>query len=405
MITCRHNNYHVYQSGIMDYNIEDYGISVKTGFVPEQVCHKLPGDYFEEWEAAARNLPHWTRDKTVRENVHELPEREFSVATLGSDEAVWRWAYVVVSYLAQAYITEENDESSDSVPRILPSKLSLPWHSMSTHIGVLPAATYAAVILYNYTLKDPLKPISPDNLQAALTFTGTSEESWFLMVHILEEVGAAPGLQAMLAGYKAISTKDNQTLGTCLKTITLCLQNMKNTLKKMYQHCDPAFFYNDIRPFLSFPEGGLVYGGVSSEIQHYCSVSGAQDTAIPAFSVFLGIQHGPDEQQVVDKFKLYMPKKHRQFLQFLSEQESLREYVEDCSDRELTQIYDEAVDALVSFRTGHISLVTSYIVNVKRRQGEVHSPADKGTGGTPFMVFLKKVRDNTKNTTCQSNSS
>ena len=378
---------------MMDLN--DYDISLKTGFAPERVSRKLPGDYFTEWEEAARRLPQWTQEMRVRESVDELPDREFTTTTLGTDEADWRWAYVVVSFLAQAYISE--DTNRDSVLR-LPPKLSIPWQATSSHIGVLPAATYAAIVMYNYILKDPSKPIASENLQAALTFTGTGEESWFYMIHILEEVEAAPGLQAIMKGYKAMASNDNKCLATCLETITKSLRNMRSILKKMYEHCDPSFFYNKIRPFLSFPEGGLIYSGVSSEVQQYCSVSGAQDTAIPAFSIFLGARHESTEQQLVDKFKLYMPTKHRRFLQFLREQTaSLHEYVEECGDDELLMRYDEAVDSLVLFRSGHISLVTSYIINVKRRQGEGVSDRDKGTGGTPFMAFLKKVRDNTTN--------
>lgn len=376
-------------------DLKDFDISMRTGFAPEHISHKLPGDYFTEWEEAARSIPQWTLQKRVRENIEALPDREFTTATLGTDEANWRWAYVVVSFLAQAYISE--DTNRDLVQR-LPPKLSIPWQATSSHVGVLPAATYAAIVMYNYVLKDPAKPIAPENLQAALTFTGTSEESWFFMVHILEEAGAAPGLQAIMNGYKAMECNDNKSLATCLETITQSLRNMRNILKKMYERCDPSFFYNKIRPFLSFPEGGLIYSGVSSEVQQYCSVSGAQDTAIPAFSIFLGARHESSEQQLVDKFKLYMPTKHRKFLQFLSEQTaSLSEYVKECGESEVLQRYDEAVDALVSFRTGHISLVTSYIINVKRRQGEGVSESDKGTGGTPFMAFLKKVRDNTSN--------
>ena len=384
--------------------LKDFDISMITGFLPEQVCNKLPGDYFNEWEVAACSLPQWTQAKIVRDNVDALPEREFTTAMLGTDEAEWRWAYMVVSFLAQAYISE--DRKGDSV-QTLPPKLAIPWQSTSAHVGVLPAATYAAIVMYNYTLKDPTKSMTAGNLKAALTFTGTNEESWFFMVHILEEVWAAPGLQAIMKGYTAIVSKDNNSLARCLETITQTLRDMRNTLKKMYEHCDPAFFYNKIRPFLSFPEGGLIYSGVSSEVQKYCSVSGAQDTAIPAFSIFLGAKHDLREQQLVDKFKLYMPAKHRKFLQYLSEQTSAYVYVKETGDSELIQRYDEAVDALVAFRSGHISLVTSYIINVKRRQGEGFTETDKGTGGTPFMTFLKKVRDNTnhiRSTTYSSNT-
>jgi indoleamine 2,3-dioxygenase len=221
--------------------LKDYDISLKTGFVPERVSNKLPGGHFAAWEAAARSLPQWTQEMRVRESIDALPDREFTTATLGTDEADWRWAYVVVSFLAQAYISEDTNRESDLVQR-LPPKLSIPWQATSTHIGVPPAATYAAIGMYNYVLKDPSKPIAPENLQAALTFTGTSQESWFIVVHILEEVGAAPGLQAIMNGYKAMASNDNKSLVICLETITQSLRCMRSILKKMYEDCDPSFF-------------------------------------------------------------------------------------------------------------------------------------------------------------------
>ena len=379
----------VYSFSIME--LKDFNLSNKTGFLPEHVSVELQGDYFKNWEQAAKTLPHLIQAKRVKATVDVLPERNFTMATLAT-EAEWQRAYVMVSFLAQAYMSEVAEAGS---VLDLPPKLSLPWYATSKHIGVLPAATYAAIAMYNYTLKDPKKTLEAENLQASLTFTGTSAESWFYMVHILEELAAAPGLEAIMTAYKAMASNDNEMLAQSLKTIAGTVHCMKDTLKRMYEHCNPSFFYNTLRPFLTFPSDGVVYREVSSDVKKYCSVSGAQDSAIPAFSIFLGAKHEAQEQEFVDKFKLYMPAKHREFLEFLEKQPSVNRYVQELGDDEVKKHYDAAVNSLTSFRSSHISLVTSYIINVKQRQGERTSDEDVGTGGTQFIRFLKKVRDNT----------
>ena len=191
--------------------LKDFDISKKIGFLPEVLIQKLD-DYFNQWERTAQILHQLTCDNCVKVTVDALPVKEFSAKTLNT-EGEWQWAYVIISFIAQAYISEDKTG-------VLPSKLAIPWHTVAKHIGVPPVATYAAVVLYNYTLKDPSRAVDADNLQAALTFTGSSEESWFFMVHVLEEIAAAPGLEAIITAYKALSSKDNEALGRSLQTIT-----------------------------------------------------------------------------------------------------------------------------------------------------------------------------------------
>ena len=371
--------------------LKHFDVSPGTGFLPEQPSHPL-GDYFSEWEEAVRCLPQLIRNKLVVEHVTKLQEKEFSDKTLKSQRE-WQRAYVVLSYLAQAYLYESEHNLESAL--ILPSKLSIPWQTTAEYVGLPPVAAYAAVVLYNYTVKDPKKPFTADNLSAAVTFTGSDEESWFVVVHALEELAAATGLQAIITAYNAISSRDNKILGRSLMIIEETLQKMNTTLEFM-QNCTPYFFYWELRPFLGFPECGVIYSGVSPETKHYRSGSGAQDSAIPAFSIFLGIKHGKDEKETLDDLALYMPAKHREFLDTLSKQPSVRCYVQESGDAELIKCYDKAVRALESFRSEHIKLVTSYIINAKRSRGEETTEEDKGTGGTPFMQFLKNVRDNTK---------
>ena len=373
--------------------LEDFEMSKKTGFLPEKPSQVLP-DYFSEWESAVQRLPQLIKQKNIKKNVLLLPEKEFSARTLITEQQ-WQRAYTIISFLAQAYILEEGSVAACLGPVSLPKKLAEPWCITAKHIGVPPVATYASVVLFNYTLRNPMKEASADNLQAALSFTGSSEESWFFMVHVLEEITAAAGLEAITRAYKAMSSNDIDTLGKCMKTIAETLHSMERTLTRMYDRCSPKFFYETLRPFLSFPERGVVYGE-SPEIKHYRSGSGAQDSAIPAFSLFLGIKQGSEEENTLKDFEVYMPAKHRDFLNALRLEASVRSYVHESGNAELNKWFYEAVGALASFRSEHIKLVTSYIINVKRSQGEELSEEDKGTGGTPFMRFLKNVRDNTK---------
>ena len=382
--------------------LESFEISEKTGFLSKKPSQTLPDlNNFGKWEGAAQRIPQLIACKGLRKEVNEeLPEIDFSDITLHTEEQ-WQRAYTVTTFLAQAYLWEEL-QSSDSLsgPITLPKKLADPWRVTADHIGVPPVATYAALVLYNYSFRNPsMEFASADNLQAALYFTeNTSEESWFFMVHALEESIAAEGLEAIIEAYKAMSSNDTGKLEKCFKMITKVLHNMKDKLDQMRQKCTTDFFYNTLRPFLGFPECGVFYGE-SSEVKRYRSGSGAQDSAIPAFNLFLDIKHGHEEENILKDFEIYMPAKHREFLKAIRMEASVRSYVLESRNNELRSSYNEAVGALASFRKKHIELVASYIVNETKG---ATSEEDRGTGGTPFMRFLKNVRDNTINAVIDS---
>lgn len=70
--------------------------------------------------------------------------------------------------------------------------------------------------------------------------------------------------------------------------------------------------------------------------------------------------------------------------------------------KELQVVYNECIENIAQFRTGHIALVAEYIMaqqstGKKRGEGGMENSAGgKGTGGTDLMSFLKPIRDDVK---------
>jgi indoleamine 2,3-dioxygenase len=98
----------------------------------------------------------------------------------------------------------------------------------------------------------------------------------------------------------------------------------------------------------------------------------------------------------------YMPPRHRAFLQALEQATDglgrpvLSGYVRDRKFRrsDLWAAYCACVDLLVQFREIHIGYADSYIY--RQHQSHASNPTAVGTGGTPFMTYLQKHLDETK---------
>ena len=383
-------------STVTELRLQDFDISEDTGFVPSSAPLTSLPEYFTRWEALARNLPALIRDRRIREEVHALPPLEFSGETLTS-EREWQRAYVLLTFLAQAYIWVEGE---GGLPDRVPKLLAVPWKNTADRLGLNPCITYASTVLYNWKLLDSSGLMDENNLQAVVTFTGTKDESWFYMVDVVLELAAAPGLKSIAHAYSSMINHDHQALVQDLWDVRSTLERMLETLLKMYDQCDPKVFYVKIRPFQAGSKGlqafptGLLYEGVDPEPLQFNGASAAQSSSVHVFDVFLGGKHTGSDAEFLQDMRLYMPAKHRDFLEALSRQPSVREYIKQSKDGNLIAAYNGAVEALGQFRSQHVILVTRYIVCQKKHS--VNTSLDmRGTGGTPFMSFLKQVRDDT----------
>jgi len=170
---------------------------------------------------------------------------------------------------------------------------------------------------------------------------------------------------------------------------------MNHTLLRMTEHCDPYIYYHRVRPFIhGWQQHPVTYEGVPEHAgapQAYYGETGAQSTIVPCLDAALGVRHRRDELRTyLAEMRRYMPPPHVAFLESLESGPSVREFVERASDGELVDCYDACVAGVEAFRSTHLEYASRYI----QKQAQVGANSTEyGTGGTPFMRYLKKHRD------------
>jgi indoleamine 2,3-dioxygenase len=170
----------------------------------------------------------------------------------------------------------------------------------------------------------------------------------------------------------------------------------------MPERCDPYIYYHRVRPYIhgwknhpDLPEG-LIYEGVAEyggKPQQFRGETGAQSSIIPALDAALGVWHEEDLLKTyLMEMRTYMPPRHRRFIESLEARKNIRDFCRS-ADADLRSLYDHAVEMVEKFRSLHLEYAATYIF--KQAQSDPKNPHDVGTGGTPFMKYLKKHRDET----------
>jgi len=180
---------------------------------------------------------------------------------------------------------------------------------------------------------------------------------------------------------------------------------MVRTLERMPEKCDPYIYYRRVRPYIHgwknhplLPEG-IVYEGVEAyggRPRQFRGETGAQSGIVPALDAALGIEHADDPMRpYLMEMRDYMPPEHRRYIERLERGTDVRAYVlrHRGDHPELADWYNAAVHWLAAFRAKHFEYADTYIF--RQAQGPATNPTDVGTGGTPFMPYLQKHRDET----------
>lgn len=380
--------------------LDHYDISETRGFLCSYSAPdvRLSGDWARAAEVAM-HLPQMLTTGRVRALLErDLPLIEETELQKLSD-AQARAAMVHYGFMVQAYIWGEADAAS-----VLPESLARPICALAERLGQQPLLPYSGYVLDNWGLHDPDGPIDLSNIYVIQNFLGGQDENWFILVHVAIEARAGAALARMKDVIDATEAGDVSKLTDVLNEIALVWSDLKDIFDRMPERCDPYAYFERVRPYIhgwkdnpALPDG-VLYEGVKAHNgarQSYRGQTGSQSSIVPSMDALLGIGHAADPMKTyLDELHIYRPPGHRRFIDDVRQESRLREFVIKTANADLSRAYNANVQAVADFRSRHLEYAASYINKQSRKAAG--NDTDVGTGGTPFMKYLKKHRDETE---------
>ena len=379
--------------------ISDFGITEEFGYLPAYEPAQSLSAGNEEWDQYGKDLPKLLMGTNFRARVRALPS--FNVAALKGEAEIQR-AMLVLSYIGQAYQWSEN-----SAATLMPSNLAKPWFEVGKLVGRPPILSYQSYASDNWRRFDKSGPIACGNIGLLQCFLGGQDEEWFILIHIEIEKKAGKALKAIEDAQAAVVGNDADQVESALTNLRASLAAMYAVLDRMPERCDPYLYFHRVRPYIfgwrnnpSLPDG-VIYEGVDEYKgigQKFRGETGAQSAIIPAMDGVLGIEHERDElREYLMEMRTYMPPKHVAFIEAVEAGPSVRNFVISAQRSSLTSVFNECVELVANFRAMHLEYAGRYIH--AQAQATPGNPSAVGTGGTPFMTYLRKHRDETKKQT------
>ncbi|MDJ0690353.1 MAG: hypothetical protein QNJ41_17815 [Xenococcaceae cyanobacterium MO_188.B32] len=378
--------------------LENYHVSRESGFLPTipAASVQLPQAFLKLQQTAAL-LPKLLTTGKISRAIANLPEVNLERETI--DEMQLRRLMQVYSYLTHAYVWGESTPT-----KVLPRNIAVPLEQIARQLGRPPILSYASYILDNWKRIDESKPIAMGNIMLVQNFCGGLDEDWFILIHIDIEAKAAPAIAAIPNILEGIERDDAIAVVKALKNIKYAWKNINETMNRMPEGCDPYIYYHRVRPYIhgwknnpALPQG-LIYEGVEAydgRPQQFRGETGAQSAIVPTMDALFNITHANDPlREYLLEMRDYMPPKHRAFVEFVEQRSKLRDFVHNRMSHlpKLKDLYNDCLSLIEQFRTKHLEFAARYI---HKQTAQAHNDTSIGTGGTPFMQYLKKHRDET----------
>ena len=374
------------------------------GFLPQKVPSKsysVQSESCDRIQEIASNLPKLLLTGKVQSAINKLSPKDLSIDDLLINQASQdlKLAMSHLSFIAHAYIWGDN-KPNESIPSVLAN----PWVKVANNQGRPPILSYASYCLDNWFLIDPEEAISLENVGLINNFLGGVDEDWFVTIHVCIENAAADAMAACAEiAMLETDSPENKSIDL-LNRIVISMKKVNEIFARMPEKCDPYIYYHRVRPFIfgtkDNPDlkNGLIYKGeFKNQPQFFRGETGAQSSIIPSLDGALQITHTKDHlRHYLNEMRDYMPPKHREFMEVLEKNSQVKKIIK--GSKKLTSLYNDCLEEIRVFRAMHLEYAGTYIF----KQAQIKNPFGRGgstitgTGGTPFMAYLKKHRDETE---------
>lgn len=377
-------------------DLKDFGLSAERGYLSSYEIDEIAlPDSFDAALAAASQLSALMTSGRVRNFLHQVAFPDMADFLDTADDAQIRTAMVHYSFLVQAYVWGESE-----APTTLPANLSIPIVALADHLGLAPLLPYSGYVLDNWHRLDKSGGITLENIAMYQNFFGGQDENWFVLVHVAIEATAGRALQLATELVTASDNQDEAEVERLLSEMNMVWDEMNAHFDRMPERCDPYIYYQRVRPYIhgwknnpAMPDG-LIYEGVErfgGRPQAFRGQTGSQSSIVPAMDALFQVVHQNDPlREFLDELHAYRPPTHRAFIDAMRQKSGLRDFSKT-QNSDLKDAFNACVEQVARFRSRHLEYAASYIN--KQASSGAGNDTDVGTGGTPFMKYLKKHRD------------
>jgi len=349
----------------------------------------------------AAHLPKLLLTGQVQKTIKDLNVNALSVNSIikGGDIREVKLAMAHLSFISHAYIW-----GGKNPEKILPEAIAEPWVQLANKLERPPILSYGSYCLDNWYRVNSKEDISLQNVGLLTNFLGGVDEDWFVTIHVCIENAASKAVNAATKlSYLNEGSSVNNYLAN-LKDIVASLKEVNKIFSRMPEKCDPYIYYHRVRPFIFGTKDnpdlkkGLIYEGqFNNKPQFFRGETGAQSSIMPFLDGALGIYHTKDHlRHYLNEMRDYMPPEHRKMIEGVEDRSNAKTYIQQ--SKRLVNEYNKCLEEIRKFRALHLEFAATYI----HQQSQIKNPFGRGgstitgTGGTPFMRYLKKHRDETQ---------
>ena len=349
----------------------------------------------------AAHLPKLLLTGQVQKTIKDLNVNALSVNSIIKDGDIRevKLAMAHLSFISHAYIW-----GGKNPEKILPEAIAKPWVKLANKLERPPILSYGSYCLDNWYRVDSKEDISLQNVGLITNFLGGVDEDWFVTIHVCIENAASKAVNAATKlSYLNEDNSINDYLAN-LKHIVASLKEVNKIFSRMPEKCDPYIYYHRVRPFIFGTKDnpdlkkGLIYEGqFNNKPQFFRGETGAQSSIMPFLDGALGIYHTKDHlRHYLNEMRDYMPPEHRKMIEDVESRSNAKTYIQQ--SKRLVNEYNKCLEEIRRFRALHLEFAATYI----HQQSQIKNPFGRGgstitgTGGTPFMKYLKKHRDETQ---------